>query len=125
MIWDNCGMRGALIGVLCTQLCACSFFLPSVAKAPPGERLDCRRRTRPIFIDGFFATAFIGAGTVIIIRDANSNDEYKGLASLVFGIPAVVLGLVYTISGLYGYSTLDDCEEHNAKLTSLPVAPAD
>jgi hypothetical protein len=118
-------MRGALIGVLCTQLCACSFFLPSAKKAPPGERLDCGWRERSMVIDGIFAAGFVGAGTVITIRDANSNSEFKGLATLVAGIPAIVIGLVFTVSTLYGYSSLDDCEEHNSKLLPLPVAPAD
>ena len=115
-------IRGALALFLALQLAGCSIFLPSPASAPATEDLNCAARGVPPVLDTLMATAGLVGGTVVIVADQSSSCSpdaefcFKGLPTLIIGLPALLLGALYTLSAVHGWHRNAECQEHNAML---------
>jgi len=114
--------RGALALFLALQLAGCSIFLPAPEHAPVDEELNCSARAVPPVLDTLMATAGLVGGTVVIVADASSTCSpdaefcFRGVPTLIIGLPALLLGALYTLSAVHGWQRNSECQEHNATL---------
>ena len=113
-------MRGASIAVLCLQLGGCSFFLPSVANAPPGERLNCGGRAAPPLLDTLLGIPLVVGGSLLVHEYYSQPRGDNSDFDLILGVPALVVGALALTAAVIGFRSNRQCVEHNAALSPPP-----
>jgi hypothetical protein len=129
-------MRSVLPVALALLVAGCSF----VGATPPGRRTfaggepDCTSSSAAPTIDTLAAVALIVGGSLLFSADCHSNEEEDSgvgeglckMASGMAGTVAILGGVGYGASALYGAGTVSDCREakrtHRGRPTIPPVA---
>jgi hypothetical protein len=75
----------------------------------PGQPAECGTHV-PQVLDDIVGGLGLVSGSVVVISDASRPSEFQGLASIVIGIPALLIGGIATASAVYGSHKNDACE---------------
>ncbi len=93
----------------------CSSLIDSVPAWKPGEPpVQCTVHPVPPIVDLSAAALAVGVGGMIAVADQSTSCpgcESKGIATVVIGVPMVIVGALYAWSGLSGLHDNARCEQ--------------
>ena len=109
------------LGVLAALLATgCSVFAVSTPRERPAPPLRCKTESAAPWFDALAAATALALGSGIIIADRKSSDEFKGIATVVAGVPLLGIGTLYGLSATYGFVQTGRCRRFHREL-GIPI----